>query len=158
MIEFKKITDDNFDACIKLNAGEGNDKYVAPNTISLAQAYLAVANDTCTPIPFAIYNNDDMVGFIQIAYVRTDQDEDINNPVYEIWRFMIDHKYQGKGYGKQSLHKAVEYIKTFPHGEADKILLSYVSGNVGASGLYKAIGFEETGELDEDEIIMSLKL
>lgn len=158
MIEFKKITDENFGNCIKLNPGEGNEKFVAPNTISLAEAYVAITNDTCTPMPFAIYNDDLMVGFIQLAYIREDQDEDIDEATYEVWRFMIDHKYQGKGYGKAALRKAIEYVKTFPSGPANKLHLSYVPGNANASGLYSALGFKETGEMDGDEIIMALDL
>ena len=36
MKEFKKITDENFETCMKLDSGENNKKFVAPNTISLA--------------------------------------------------------------------------------------------------------------------------
>ena len=158
MIEFKAISDENFSACTKLSPGEGNLKFVAPNTMSLAQAYLAIANDLCTPMPFAIYNDGILVGFIQLAYLRADQDDDIDEPIYEVWRFMIDEAYQGKGYGKLALKKAIDYIKTFPYGQANKLYLSYVPGNEGASGLYKSVGFEATGALDGEEIVMALDL
>lgn len=158
MVRLEKIADQNFKECIKLDPGEGNDKFVAPNTISLAQAYLAIANDTCTPMPFAIYEDEEMVGFIQLAYYREDQDEDIDEPDYDIWRFMIAHEHQGKGYGKAALILAIEYIKTFPCGHANKVYLSYVPGNSGARGLYTSLGFVETGKLDGNEIVMALEL
>lgn len=158
MVRLEKITDKNFKECINLDPGEGNDKFVAPNTISLAQAYLAIANDTCTPMPFAIYEGEEMIGFIQLAYIREDQDEDLDESIYEVWRFMIAHESQGKGYGKTALMQAIEYIKTFPCGKANKVYLSYVPGNSGASGLYSSLGFTETGEVDGTEIVMALDL
>lgn len=158
MIEFRAITDENFSDCTKLSPGEGNHKFVATNTISLAQAYVAITNDTCTPMPFALYKDAKMVGFIQLAYLRADQDDAIDQPIYEVWRFMIDEHDQGKGYGKVALLKAIDYIRTFPYGQANKLYLSYVPGNDAASGLYKSIGFEATGEMDGEEIVMALKL
>ncbi len=68
--------------------------------------------------------------------------------------FMIDESQQGKGYGKASLLKAIEMIKTYPHGKADKIYLSYVPGNETGSGLYKSVGFVETGNMDRGEVVM----
>ena len=38
---------------------------------------------------------------------------------YYIWRFMIDKKYQGQGFGKEALRLTLEYIKTFPAGKAE---------------------------------------
>lgn len=157
-MKFEKITNENFKKCIDLSPGEDNYKFVAPNDISLAQAYVAIANDTCIPLPFGIYDEDVIVGFIMMSYIRADQDEDLDEPIYEIWRFMIGEDYQDKGYGKKSLAMAIDYIKTKPCGEATKCYLSYVPGNEKAQGLYKAVGFEETGEFDGGEVIMSVEI
>ena len=157
-MEFRKITFDSFKECIKLTAGVNGDKFVAPNTISIAQAYLAIENNTCTPMPFEIYKDDVMVGFIMMSYVREDQDEELDENIYEVWRFMIDENYQDKGYGKEALLKAIEYIKTKPEGPAASCFLSFVPGNEKAEGLYKKVGFVATGEEDHGEIIMKLKI
>ena len=154
MIELKKITNENFKECIKLSAGEGSDKFVAPNTISIAQAYVVQENDTCTPFPFAIYNDEEMVGFIQLAYYREDQEESIDEPIYEVWRFMIDEKFQGKGYGRAALLEGIKFAKTYPMGTANKLYLSYVPGNEKASSLYESVGFRANGEVEDGEIIM----
>lgn len=158
MINFKKIDDSNLKVCINLSPGDGNDRYVAPNVVSLAQAYTSLVNDECTPIPFAIYSDEEMVGFIQMAYITCEQDDELKEPIYEIWRFMIDHTHQNKGYGKAALEKALVYLKDMPYGKANKVLLSYVPGNEHASGLYTNVGFVETGEVDEGEIVMAYDL
>ncbi len=134
------------------------DKFVAPNSISLGQAYVTLVNNELTPIPFAIYNDDVMVGFIMMSYVKEEQDEDIDEDIYEVWRFMIDVKYQGKGYGRASLLKAIEYVKTMPYGKANKLLLSYVPGNERGSNLYASVGFVETGDISHGEVVMSYDL
>lgn len=44
---------------------------------------------------------------------------------YYIWRFMIDKKYQKRGYGKEALKLAINFIRTFPCGKAEYCVLSY---------------------------------
>ncbi len=158
MIEFRPITNENFRECTKLNPGEEGSEFVAPNVVSIAQAYVAIENDTCIPMPYAIYHNETMVGFIMMSYIREDQEEELDEDIYDLWRFMIDETQQGKGYGRASLNKAIEYIKTFPHGEAGKVYLSYVPGNDTGSSLYESVGFKATGEIDHGEIVMALDL
>lgn len=68
MIELRKIKDDNFDECIKLEPKEEQKSYVASNISSLAEAYVALTNNECIPMPYAIYDNDIMVGFIMLSY------------------------------------------------------------------------------------------
>ena len=77
---------------------------------------------------------------------------------YNLWRLMIDKNYQKKGYGKEAVRLALEFIKTFPCGKADFCWLSYEPENEIASRLYHSFGFVETGEMDGDEIIAVLKL
>ncbi len=155
-MEFRKITFDNWDECRSLSAGKKNEKFVSPNVNNIAVAYVALASNACTPMPFGIYKDEVMVGLIMLAYIREDQDEELSENIYEVWRFMIDEKYQGKGYGKEALLKAIEYIKTKPEGPAESCLLSYAQGNIAAESLYKKVGFVATGVVEDDEIQMKL--
>ena len=99
-----------------------------------------------------------MVGFLMMCYSKKDEEDDEDEDVYSIWRFMIDKDYQGKGYGKEAMVKALELIKTFPHGEAKLVALSYEPENVVAKKLYASFGFEETGEIEYGESVAILKL
>ena len=37
---------------------------------------------------------------------------------YNLWRLMIDKNYQHKGYGRQAVKLALDFIKTYPGGTA----------------------------------------
>lgn len=77
---------------------------------------------------------------------------------YNLWRLMIDKKYQNRGYGKQAVELALKFIRTFPCGKADYCWLSYEPENAAAKSLYASFGFIETGEKDGEEQIAVLKL
>lgn len=158
MIRLEKITDKNFDRCIQLDPGKAGQDFVAPNVVSLAQAYVAKDNDTCIPMPYAIYNDEVMVGFIMLSYVKRGKDDHIDEDFYEVWRFMMDEQYQGKGYGRQALSIALDILKKFPYGKACNVYLSYVPGNDGGSHLYESVGFKATGDMLDGEILMSYSL
>ncbi|MBU5676891.1 GNAT family N-acetyltransferase [Alkaliphilus sp. MSJ-5] len=156
MIELRKITYDNFDECIKLEPNEEQKSYVASNIRSLAQAYVSLTNNECIPMPYAIYDNDIMVGFIMLSYNKADENDDENT--YWVWRLMIDKRYQGKGYGKETMIKALELIRTFPYGKASVVYLSYEPDNVVAKTLYASLGFVETGKIEYGELVAKLVL
>lgn len=143
MVELRLITKENYEECLSLKVAESQMSFVASNIYSLAQAWVYQKD----AYPFAIYADDLMVGFIMMSYY-----EDAGH--YDLWRFMIDEKYQNKGYGKAALKLAIKYmIDTF---NVKELYTSFVPGNTGAKHLYKSLGFNETGELDGDEIVMRL--
>jgi len=145
MVELREITQSNFDDCINLNLPEAQKGFVATNVYSLAQAWVYYK----TAFPFAIYAEDDLVGFIMPGYYEPQKH-------YNIWRFMIDERYQGKGYGKAALHLAISYLVE-KHG-ASEIFLSVVPENIVAKSLYLGVGFELTGEMSGNEVVMRKKL
>lgn len=159
MIRFEAIDDNNFYACIALSVHDEQKNFVAGNLYSIAQAYTHLANELCVPMPYAIYNDDTMVGFIMLSYDPVIEGESIfDEAVYSVWRLMIDKNFQGKGYGRQVMVKAIEYIKTLPQGPANLAVLSYEAENRVAQKLYASLGFKETGQMDGDELIAVLPL
>jgi Acetyltransferases len=124
------------------------------------EAYLALANHGHA-LPYGIYSDETLVGFLMIGYGADDEWEnppEIAKGNYSIWRLMIDRRFQGKGYGKRAVELALEIIRTKPCGDAGYCYLSYEPENRRAKELYRSLGFEETGELDEEELIAVLKL
>jgi len=156
MIELRKITENNFEECIKLEPKEEQKRYVASNISSLAEAYVALTNNECIPMPYAIYDKDIMVGFIMLSYNEADENDDGN--VYWVCRLMIDKGHQGKGYGKKAMAKALELIRTSPYGKATVVSLSYEPENVIARTLYASLGFVETGKIEAGELVTKLAL
>ena len=156
MIELRKITENNFDECIKLEPKGEQKSYVASNICSLADAYVALTNNECIPMPYAIYYKDIMVGFIMLSYNESNEKEVEN--VYWVCRLMIDKKYQGKGYSKKAMVKSLEFIRTFPYGSTSAVYLSYEPENTVVKSLYASVGFVETGEIEEGELVAKFDL
>ena len=73
-----------------------------------------------------------------------------------IWRFMIGLEEQKKGYGRAALIQLLKMIRET--GKFDLVYLDYAEGNTVARELYYSCGFRETGEVDDDEVIMELPL
>ena len=71
---------------------------------------------------------------------------------------MIDKAYQRRGFGKEAVQLALDFIKSFPCGKAEYCWLSYEPENEAARQLYHSFGFTETGELDGEELIAVLRL
>ena len=73
---------------------------------------------------------------------------------YYIWRFMLDERYQGKGYGRKAAALAIHILKT---ADSEKpIKLSTEACNEKAQGLYLSLGFQKLPELDGDDIVFGL--
>jgi len=97
----------------------------------LSEAYGLLNDGKYTPMPYAVYNDDILVGFIMAEYQPIDEDdiEDDENAYY-LSRMMIDKRYQGNGYGKEAMLKLIEIMKTHPYGEAEAVVLSCSRKNV----------------------------
>jgi diamine N-acetyltransferase len=124
---------------------EEQSKFVAPNVLSLAQAYVYYEGAR----PYAIYNDEEVIGFIMF-----DWDEEKREA--GIWRFMIAEEHQNKGYGRKAMECALNIIKD--SNKFDYVFLSYVPGNDAGEHLYESVGFKATGEIDDGEIVMKLDL
>ena len=159
MIHLEKLTYKNFDDVFDLDIKKSQYPFVADNVYSVAEAYVTEVNGGHV-FPFAVYNDNTLVGFVQLAYgENADQDGvSVEKENYEIWRLMIDKRYQGNGYGKEALKLAIDFIKTFPCGKAEYCWISYNPENVVAKNLYASLGFVETDEMCDDEVVALLKL
>ncbi|HBK85375.1 MAG TPA: N-acetyltransferase [Firmicutes bacterium] len=158
MVELKKITWDNWLACIKLRVKDEQDDFIASNTFSLAQAYVALLNDELPPMTYAISKDDAVIGFVMMGHDTAEENEYAREVSYSICRFMIDRQHQGKGYGKEAFAKVLDLIKTWPQGNAVSVFISYHPNNVVAKHLYASFGFVETGDICEGEVVARLAL
>lgn len=160
MITLRKVDSKNVWKLLRLRVREDQDDFVATNTQSIIEAYTTITAGGVA-LPFGVYDGETPVGFLMIGYGVDGTYEDApkiayNN--YSIWRLMIDKDQQGKGYGREALRLALDYIRTFPCGEAEYCYLSYEPENERAKKLYESFGFTENGEYDGDEIVAVLKL
>ena len=132
MIKLDEITADNLEDVLKLKVSKEQENFVSTTAYSLAQAYVYREN----AYPFAIYADDTLVGFIMFGFYE------LRNQ-YTLWKFLIDEKYQNKGYGKIALLLGIEYMKK-QHGIKEMYTGVAIDNNV-AEHLYQSIGFQTTG-------------
>ena len=160
MIRLEEINGKNVWDILKLRVSDAQKSFVAPNDVSIIEAYIAITHHG-QAFPFGIYDNETPVGFCMIGFGADDDWEDapaIAKNNYNLWRFMIDERYQGKGYGKAAMKQIMDYIASEPCGSAEFCWLSYEPENVAAKKLYASFGFRETGEWDGKEAVAVLKL
>ncbi len=155
MIRLERISGNNIWEILKLTVGDDQKSFVAANDVSIIEAYIALTSGGHA-FPFGIYDEETPVGFCMIGYGTDDSWEyapAVAQNSYNLWRFMIDRRYQRKGYGKAAMRLILNFIVTQPCGPAELCWLSYGPENTAAKALYAAFGFRETGEWDGDEVI-----
>jgi len=146
-ISLKRITNKNFNEVVKLSdtLSDYQKKCVAPNVVSLAQAYV----NKKKAWPRAIYLGKMLIGFIMLAL----WDEDIPKedwPAYYVWRFMITKKYQKQGFGT----KVLDIIKE--KCIKDNVKSLYISCEMDGNqpyDFYIKYGFVDTGINDGEQIL-----
>jgi diamine N-acetyltransferase len=158
MITLRKITLENRRAIFNLEVSEEQRSFVASNLSSVASCYVLATNGG-HPFPFAIYADEQPVGFVMLAYGITGYDEpSLAKDNYCIMRLMIDKMYQSRGYGREAMGKILEFIRTFPAGPAQYCWIPYKAENSAAKQLYESFGFRDNGEIFNNESITVLKL
>ena len=153
VVELREVTKDNLNQVLALRVKPEQTKFVMDNTRSLADAYV---NPSRT-LPRVIYVAGEPVGFTLLDLVGPDHPDAVNGrAAYMLWRLMIGAKHQGKGYGRAALLAVIEHIKKLP--DAHAITLTHVQADGNPGPLYRSVGFEPTGELVDDEVVMRLSL
>ncbi len=149
MVELEEITGRNYRQCCSLKVSEKqiNNRSVASNVAILARAYAYRKQGGCA---YAISNAQEMVGLLMYR--------NLDDPpaCYILDQFMIDARFQGRGYGKAALMLLAEKLR----GEKKyaKIELGCSRDNTAAMKFYQRCGFYFSGDDSEDEIGMAFDL
>ncbi len=140
-VALREVTKENLWDIFKLEVAPEQRRYVASNSVSIAQAYF----DRETAWFRAIYADENPVGFLMLS-------DDASKQEYFLWRLMIDARYQKFGFAKRALESLFDYVRTRPGGK--EILTSYVPGDEGPQGFYEKMGFTPTGQVEDGEVVM----
>jgi diamine N-acetyltransferase len=143
-ISLREVTRETVKSILNLSVAEEQQKFVASNARSIAEAYFA--KDAWFK---AIYADETPVGFLMISDIPEKAE-------YFLWRFMIDAEHQGKGYGRQALELLIQHIRTRPNAKA--FYTSHRKGSGDPGGFYRKMGFEYTGDEEDGELVMKLEL
>ncbi|OPA73676.1 GNAT family N-acetyltransferase [Paenibacillus selenitireducens] len=146
LIRLIPTTRENWKDALDLQVQVQQNHFVPSVAVSLAKVHIRPDGDEYRYLPFCIYAENSLVGFVMITVDET------TTCSYWLNGFMIDANYQGKGYGKATINSVIRYIKVeFPHSEC--LNLTVCANNLAARELYEKFGFSETGEVYDDEIV-----
>ncbi|MEM7125593.1 MAG: GNAT family N-acetyltransferase [Chloroflexota bacterium] len=146
-VTLREITEETVLSILRLKVAENQKNFVAPNAVSIAQAHFSKHAWFR-----AIYADETPIGFLMIH----DEPDGENGPVYYLWRFMVDERYQRMGFGRQAISLLLDHMRTRPNATA--FYLSYVPEEGGPRDFYASLGFEDTGEKHGDELEMRINL
>jgi diamine N-acetyltransferase len=142
-VSLREVTKDNVREVVSLEVAQEQSSYVATNAKSIAEAYFE-------PKAWfrAIGAGDELVGFAMIY-------RDPAAGMFYVWRFMIDARHQGRGYGRRAMELLLDEARA---DGAREITLSVVPGEHSALDFYRGLGFEETGNIEHGELELRLSL
>ena len=144
-ISLREITKDSLSSILKIKVRPDQEKFVANNAISIAQAHFH--DDAWFR---GIYSGDDPVGFVMLSLIPEKGE-------YFVWRFLIGEPFQRQGYGCSAMNLVVDYVRTLP--DAEELYVSHIPGEGSPGPFYEKLGFVYTGEEDEaGERMMKLDL
>ncbi len=144
VVSLREVTADTLRSILRLKVSPQQEQFVADNATSIAQAYFE-------PKAWfrAIYADETPVGFVMLY-------DDTEKPEYFLWRYMIDSRYQGLGFGRQALLQVIDIVRGRPG--ATEMLLSYVPAEGSPEPFYAGLGFINTGDVEDGENVMRLEL
>ena len=139
VVALVEVTGETVRSICRLEVGPDQLHFVAPNAVSFAEALFE-------PKAWyrAIHADGVLVGFLMLY-------DDPDEPARFLWRFMIDARHQGKGYGAKAIELLVAHVRARPG--AVELKTSWVPGPGSPEGFYRRLGFEPTGEIDDGEVV-----
>jgi diamine N-acetyltransferase len=144
VIELEPVGAASWRDCAALEVADDQSAFVAPVT-----RYLALcAYDDGPWTPWAVRQDGRVVGFVMIGHDAEDDSTWIGGLV-------VDRAAQGRGIGRAVVDAVV--ARAVLEGRSSAAL-SVSPENARARGLYAALGFVATGEVEDDEVVLRLPL
>lgn len=127
-ISLRLVSQHNLSKVCQLKVSSSQELFVAPNSISIAQA----AYEQAAWLR-AIYYREDLVGFVMVK---------MHPRLPFLWRLMIDAKAQGSGYGSMALRRVLQEFSS-----QDVLVTSYRPGKGSPGPFYERFGFKPVQDL-----------
>jgi diamine N-acetyltransferase len=148
VVSLRPITDANRDAVEALAVTPEQGRFVSGVRESLREA---AGEPDAHALYWAVYSDETPVGFVMIA-------DEVGSPDYIphfLWKLLIDRSQQGRGFGTATLDLVVEYFRARGVGT---MWTSAGQGEGSPVPFYERYGFERTGDLHGDEVMLRLEL
>ena len=137
MIRLTDITEENWQDVARLSVADDQRAFLDNPVGILARGYVYRAHNARV---FGIANDETMIG---VALVR---DLDEEPACYDLQQFMIDHRFQQKGYGYQALLLILALLRQ--EGKYSCVEVCVNQTDAPALGMYAKAGFKDTRYID----------
>ncbi|MBQ7444338.1 MAG: GNAT family N-acetyltransferase [Clostridia bacterium] len=138
MVRLAEITEENWLDVASLSVHEEQKSFLAPPIGTIARGYVY---RNCNGKVRVIQNDEEVIG---VALTREFTDEPLG---YDLQQFMIDKRYQGKGYGAEALRLILEELRKEAH--FDHVEVCVKKEDKAAVRLYEKMGFTDSGYVDD---------
>jgi diamine N-acetyltransferase len=149
VVSLRPLSESNRQAVEALRVSPSQERFVSGVAESLREA---AEHPAARALYWVVYAEDTPVGFVMIA-------SEVGSPDYVphyLWKLLIDERYQRRGFGAATLDLIVEYFRRQPGVEV--LTTSVAQGHGSPITFYERYGFEQTGEVSDDEVLLRLKL
>ncbi|MFJ7953517.1 GNAT family N-acetyltransferase [Lysinibacillus sp. NPDC096418] len=135
-LHFSEVTPANWRAVAALEVAQDQQPFIESNAFSLAESLYEGKGTS-----IGLYDGETLVGYAMYGWYSEKEES--------AWldRFMIDQKFQGKGYAKRFLVLLIEHFQQ--KFDCKKIYLSLHPENKLAMKIYESFGFRLTGKIDD---------
>ncbi len=138
-MELRDVSAENRREVVRIEPREEQKRFVA----SVAY-YLNLCHYGEDWRPLALYQDGEVVGFAMWGY-------DAEEESHWIGGLVIGAEYQGRGYGRAAMEALLDYLAAQPGYR--QAALSCEPENTAARSLYASLGFVETGERLDGELV-----
>ena len=139
MIRLNDIDETNFFAARALSLREDQQRFLDSPLGSLARGY-AYRNQRARVL--AVADEGTVVGLLLV------KDMDEEPACYDLQQFLIDSRFQGKGYGRAALGLLLDDLRR--EGKYADVEVCVDKANAAALALFTGAGFRDTGYVDPD--------
>lgn len=139
MVQLKEINEENWIDVASLSVTKEQQSFLAPPIGIIARGY--VYRD-CNARVLAIAKDSEIVG---VALVRDMNEEPA---CYDLQQFMIDQRFQNKGYGTEAIKLIISELEKERKYECIEVCVN--KADSAALRVYKKAGFIDTGYIDDE--------
>ena len=139
MIHLAEITEENWLEAAGLSVRPEQIGFLAPAIGILARGYVYRG---CHGRVFLVRDGETAVGLL---LVRDFTEEPLG---YDLQQFMIDRRFQGRGFGREALRQILALMRA--EGRFDRVEVCVKRENRAALGLFSQAGVVDSGYVDEE--------
>lgn len=143
-VTLQDVTRENRVACIRLSLHPDQQGNLASNVETIAESKFKPHHQLR-----AIYRGDEVVGLL--AY--TVEDDPPDDELFWIFRLMVDKNHQRQGIAKAAMQLAIAEITALG---GRRIQTMHKPTNHAAAALYRQLGFQEIGVLDDGDTLLEM--